>query len=114
MDDTINILLIWSVVPEECHVYLLEVDKTEAEIIKTADGKIINCDEPTPGTDALLYALCTEYDDDGSIPEYHLEDMNEIGLDVSWYAKYKDCKLDDLPDLSGMNISTVVNIGFAL
>ena len=109
----ITVLLIWSLIPEECDLYLLTLDETEAEILKTADGKLINCDEPTPGLDALTYAMCTELDD-GEIPECHIKGMNEIGLDVSWYAKYKDCKLDSLPDLSGMNISTVINTGVAL
>lgn len=110
----VTVLIILSIVPEKCDLYLVTVDETEAEILKTADGKLINRDEPTPGLYALAYAMCTEFTDDGEIPRYHLQDMNEIGLDQSWYAKYKDCKLDSLPDLSGMNISTVINTGFAL
>ena len=110
----VTVLIVWSIVPEECDLYLVTVDETEAEILKTADGKLINRDEPTPGLNVLTYATCTWFDEDGSIPEYHIDHMNEIGLDYSWYAKYKDCKLDSLPDLSRMNISTVVNAGFAL
>lgn len=110
----VTVLIVWSIVPEKCDLYLVTVDETEAEILKTADGKMINFDESTPGLNVLTYALCDEFTDDGKIPRYHLQDMNEFGLDVSWYAKYKDCKLDSLPDLSGMNISTVINTGVAL
>lgn len=114
MEEEITILLVWSIVPEECHIYLLDLSPDEAELIKSADGKLVNCDDPTPGLDILTYAVCNEFGDDGSIPEYHLASMKESGVDPSWYGRFKDNELNDLPDISGMNISTVVNSGFAL
>lgn len=110
----VSILIIWSCVPEDCNAYLVNVDEAEAEIIKTADGKFINLHESTPGLDALAYAMCTEYEKDGSIPPYQQFDMTEIGVDVKWYGKYSKCKLDALPDLSKTNISTIINTGYIL
>lgn len=109
-----NILLVFSYVPEECHIYLLRnVSEEEADILKTADGKYINCHEPTQGLNVLSYALITEFVD-GQIPDIHLDGMKELGVDPSWFAKYKDCKLDGLPDLSDVPITTVINTGFYL
>lgn len=107
-----KILLVWEIIPERCELYAIELSHDDFELIKTANEKYINCDEPTRALDVLMFALCDEYNEDGSIPDYHLSHMKESGIDVSWYGRYEDCKLGDLPVLSGM--TTVIKSGMML
>ncbi|EBH2608604.1 hypothetical protein FKF61_21575 [Salmonella enterica] len=53
-----RVLIVFETNPEGVKFFDIEMTNEQYDIVKTAQGVFVNCNDPTPGTDFLNIALC--------------------------------------------------------
>ncbi|EDV3179114.1 hypothetical protein CSP48_004027 [Salmonella enterica subsp. arizonae] len=72
-----KVLIVYETNPEGVNFFDVEMTDGQYAIVKTAQGCMVNCHEPTPGTDFLNVALCSK-------KEYLHEDEMELPHACIW------------------------------
>ncbi|QJT70593.1 UNVERIFIED_ASMBLY: hypothetical protein SD1_65 [Shigella phage 2019SD1] len=80
-----RVLIVYETNPDGVNFYDIEMTSEQYEIVKTAQGKFINCHEDTPGTEYLNIALCS-----------NLEYLDECDQSLPHACAWKDKTIIDL------------------
>lgn len=111
-----KVIMFYETVPESSDVYLLDIPAAEFELIKHANGLLVNNDEMNTeqqaACDVLNFALV---DIKSQWFEQFVKDAEEIGIDKAWVGKYHGFKLDmSKPVLDVGNVDAIITTGFYL
>lgn len=109
MDDKLNVLVVWEMVPETTTLYLVDMTKQEYANLKQADGCYINGDGTAEQENAAMFfnwAFQEErYEGD-------TDHAAELGFTEEAIGLWKDCKVgSETPPFS---VDKMIKTGFLL
>ena len=114
-EDSVAVLVVWEIVPEEVKLYSIIMEKALYEKLSVANGKYLNGEDFSEEEEAALSYINWALLDEPY--EGYLAHMAETGVEAEVACKWKDTQINTSetnPPLGSLYFNHIIQTGFLL